>query len=134
MKRRLIFLIIATLLLPKGTYGQCPNAVDLKVGATVTDCARVGLRTDYAQGIQKELIEGDYNKKIVDEQKKLIELKDLAIQNTTDQAKVWKDEATRERQVADEEQAATRKDWWVGFACGVAVLLGGAWTVKQVAR
>lgn len=113
---------------------SCPNAVSLHVGDTVKDCPRVGLSVDYEKTVRKQLVESDFDKKIIDEQAKILTLKDLSITNLNDQSKLWKDEAQRDREQVDKERARTSTSFWVGLGVGIATVLASAWAVKQVAR
>jgi hypothetical protein len=115
-------------------FADCPNAVVLHVGDKVTDCDRVGLSTGYEKSVRKDLIETDFNKKIIDEQTKIIDLKDLSIKQSNDQAMLWKTESDREREAYDKERARTNTSFWVGMGVGILVILGGAYAVKSVAR
>lgn len=57
---------------PLSALADCPNAVALNVGDKVTDCPRIGLSLDYDRQVRKDLVDRDYNKQIVDQQKKLL--------------------------------------------------------------
>lgn len=114
------------------TPSKCPNAVSLRVGDKVSDCDRVGLRTDYAKRLKVELIEGEFNKKIIAEQGKIIELKDLAIKNANAQAESFKLEAERERKNSQNDRLSARLNLWVGIAAGAFSILAGAWAIEKV--
>ena len=137
-KTQLVSIIIVLSLISNIAFAadlsSCPNAVSLHVGDTVKDCSRIGLSVDYEKTVRKQLVESDFDKKIIDEQAKIITLKDLSITNLNDQSKLWKDEAQREREQVDKERARTSTSFWVGLGVGIATILAGAWTVKQVAR
>lgn len=126
-------LLVSTMivsLLSTSSFADCPNAVNLKVGDKVTDCDRVGLSTQFEKGLRKDLIESDYNKKIIDEQAKIITLKDLSIKQSNDQATLWKDESTRERDAYDRERSRTTTSFWMGLGVGILVIIGGAYALK----
>lgn len=127
-------LIISTILSPLRSFADCQNAISLNVGDKVTDCPRIGLSLDYDRQIRKELIEGDYNRQIVDQQKRIIDLKDLQIKQTTDQADLWKSEALREREALDKERNKTNWGFWGGLIGGVALTVLSAWAVGQASR
>lgn len=127
-------LIMSTMLSPFSSFADCQNAISLNVGDKVTDCPRIGLSLDYDRQIRKELIEGDYNRQIVDQQKRIIDLKDLQIKQTTDQADLWKTEALREREALDKERNKTNWGFWGGLIGGVALTVLAGWAVGQASR
>lgn len=135
-KIRLISLIIATILITNNVAlaASCTPAVSLKVGQSVTDCDRVGVAKEVMQQIDKDLAEGDFNKQIVEEQKKVISLKDLRISESDQQTTLWKADSQREREAYDKERARSDTKFWVGMGLGVLTILAGAYVVKQVAR
>lgn len=132
MKYISLFLVIC--LTGQSFAAECPNAIDLSKGATVTDCDRVGLSKEYAAQVRKELIEGDYNRQIVEEQKRLINIKDLALKSSGEQVDLWRSEAGRSREQLDRERSRGNLPIFIGFLSGVAMVLASAWAVKQVGR
>ena len=114
------------------SYAECPNAITLRVGDTVTDCTRVGINLDTNKGIQKDLIEGEYNKKIIEEQKKLIDIKDLQTKYSEDQYQLWKTDALRERENTDKLRKDNKQDFWIGLLLGAGAVILGGWSVGQV--
>ena len=134
LKTLLVSIIIASLLSGQLALADCPNAVTLHVGDKVADCDRIGLSIAFEKGMRKDLIESDFNKKIVEEQAKIIDLKDLSIKQSNEQSTLWKEEATRERDAYDKERSRTNTSFWFGMGLGILVILGGAYAVKSVAR
>lgn len=120
--------------LANSALADCPNAVSLNVGDKVVDCPRIGLSLEYDKQIRKELIEGDYNKEIINQQNRIIELKDLQIKQTTEQADLWKSEAQRERDALDKEKNKTNWGVWGGLMGGVALTVLAGWALGQVSR
>jgi len=112
----------------------CPASIDLGVGDKVIDCPRIGLREDVAKTTQLQLIERDYLVKEVAEQKNLIDLKDLTIQNSQKQVDLFKADSDREREAYDKERSRGDTKFWVGLGLGALTIIAGAWAVKQVAR
>lgn len=115
-------------------YAECPNAVYLPQGSTVEDCDRMGLSIPYNDRVRKELIENEYNKKIVIEQKKMITLKDLMVTEVKGQNDVLKTEDTRLRK--DNDDLRRGSDWklWVGVGIGIVATVLGAWGLGQIGR
>ena len=113
---------------------KCPNAVLLKVGDTVTDCDRIGLNLEFEKTVREQVIQNDYNLKIIDEQKKVIDLKDLTIKTSQEQAQLWKEEADRSRKYADEANQNRSKDFLFGLIGGIVLTALAGWTIGQVAN
>lgn len=113
---------------------ECPNATYLKIGDVVKDCDRIGLSKEYDLGLRKELIESDYNKQVIVEQKKLLDLKDISISVYEQKSDLWKSEAERERTQLDKERDRNGKYFWLGILSGIGLTLGAAWAVGQVSR
>lgn len=127
-------IILVFMARPILSFADCPNAVNLNVGDKVTDCPRIGLSVEYDKQIRKDLIEGDYNKQIVDQQKKIIDLKDLQVRQTSEQADLWKSEALREREALDKERNKTNWGFWGGLIGGVALTVLAGWAVGQAGK
>lgn len=119
---------------PLSALADCPNAVALNVGDKVTDCPRIGLSLDYDRQVRKDLVDGDYNKQIVDQQKKIIDLKDLQIKQMSDQAELWRTEALREREVLNRERDKTNWGLWGGLIGGIALTVMAGWAIGQASR
>lgn len=135
LKRSVIILMISTLAaFPSRSFAECQNAISLNVGERVADCPRIGLSLEYDKQIRKELIEGDYNKQIIDQQKRIIDLKDLQIKQTSEQADLWRSEALREREALDKERNKTNWGFWGGLIGGVALTVLAGWAVGQASR
>lgn len=115
------------------SLADCPPAVRLKVGATVTDCDRVGLSDAADLQVRKDLVEGDFNKKIISEQKRQIELKDLLIVDITAQKTLWQTDALRERKYADSQRDNASRNLWLGIGVGIGLTVLSAWAMGQVA-
>lgn len=113
---------------------DCPNAVLLRVGDKVTDCDRIGLNLQFDKQIRQEIIEAEFNDKIIQEQKKMLDLKDLTISTTREQADLWKAEAERLRKKNDEQKWIDTPNFLLGFLSGVAIMALAGWTVGQVAN
>lgn len=111
----------------------CVPAVRLKVGDKVTDCDRIGLSEQADLETRKQLVEGDYNKKILDEQQKIIDLKDLQIKYTTEQKDLWQSDAMRERAAYDAERSRTNMNFWIGLGAGILLTVAAGWAVGQAA-
>jgi len=84
--------------------------------------------------MNKDLVTGDFDKQIADEQKRVIELKDLRIAESDKQGSLWKTEADRERDAYDKERNHGDTKFWIGIGLGAFTILAGAWAVKQVAK
>jgi hypothetical protein len=84
--------------------------------------------------INQDLVSGDYNGRIVDEQKKVIDLKDLQLQDTSKDRDLWKAEATREREVVDKYDSKTNWNLWGGILAGVLLTVGAGYAVGQVRK
>jgi len=113
---------------------KCPNAVLLKVGDRVSDCDRIGLSIEFEKTVREQVIQNDYNLRIIDEQKKIIDLKDLTINTSQEQARLWKEEAERSRKKYDEANEARSKDFLYGLIGGIILTALAGWTVGQVAK
>lgn len=129
-KTLLVFIILGSHV----ANSSCPNATYLGVGDTVKDCPRIGLSVEYDLQIRKDLIEGDYNKKILEEKDKLLIIKDTKIKYLEDQYDLWKNEAAREREEYDKIRKNQNSDFWYGIMLGAGSILMGAWAIKQVGK
>lgn len=129
-----LVLAVSILFTSVPSFADCQPAVSLNVGDKITDCPRIGLSLDYDKQLRKDLIEGDYNKQIVEEQKKIISLKDLQIKQTTEQSDLWKQEALRERDALDKERNKTNWGFWGGLIGGVALTVLAGWAVGQASK
>lgn len=127
-------LMIVTSLISNLAFADCQPAVNLNVGDKITDCVRVGVRPDVLTDMNKQLIENDFNKKILEEQKQLITLKDLRIKQSDDQASLWQSDSKRERENYDKERNRSSTSFWVGLGAGILITLGTAFAVRQVVR
>lgn len=136
MNKKSVSLLIgvAMMVTPFRSFADCQNAISLNVGDRVTDCPRIGLSLDYDKQVRKDLIEGDYNKQVVDQQQRIIELKDLQIKQTSEQADLWKTEALREREALDKERNRTNWGFWGGLIGGVALTVLAGWAVGQAGK
>lgn len=128
----LLIHLISITIVNSSVYAECPSAVTLRVGDAVTDCTRVGLNLETNKQVQKDLIEGDYNKKIIEEQKKLINIKDLQIKYSEEQYQLWKTDALRERESVDKLRKDNKQDFWVGILLGAGAVILGGWSLGQV--
>ena len=115
-------------------FAECDNAVILKKGDVVKDCDRVGLSMDYNNQVMKDIVEGEYAGKIVEEQKKIITLKDLSIDISQKQSELWKEEATRTRKELDSEKNKGNKSLWIGIALGLCLTIAAGYALGQVSR
>jgi hypothetical protein len=113
---------------------KCPSAVLLRVGDRVSDCERIGLNLQFEKTVREQVIQNDYNLKIIEEQKKIIDLKDLTIRSSQEQAQLWKEEAERARKKYDEASQTRSKDFLYGLIGGVILTALAGWTVGQVAK
>ena len=113
---------------------ECDNAVFLKKGDIVKDCDRVGLSVEYNQKVMEDIVEGQYASKIIEEQDKIISLKDLSISLNEKQSDLWKSEALREREALDAEKGKGNKSLWIGIAMGILLTIGAGYAVGQVAK
>ena len=113
---------------------DCPNAIRLKVGDTVKDCERIGLSVEYDQQVREDLVRGDFNKEITEEQKKIISLKDLQIKDTQDQKDLYKADALREREALDKERERSKMGFWVGLGAGIVLTVLSGWAIGQAAK
>ena len=131
--RNLKFFLVLMLSSMQATAG-CPNAIRLLPGAQNDTCERIGLSVDYDVTVRKQLVEGDYNKQLVQQQKQLLDLKDLQIADHEKEEGVLKDEVQRERSALDAERARAKLDFWIGAAAGVLTVVLSAWVVKRTIR
>jgi hypothetical protein len=115
-------------------FADCKPAVRLNVGDKVTDCPRIGLSEDADKQIRIDLIEGDFNKKIVEEQKRQIDLKDLMITDLRTQKDLWRDDAMREREYADSQRAKSDRNFWIGFGIGILSVVAAGYAIGQVSK
>ena len=126
--------VLATLLtfttIASSAYADCPNAVDLKVGDTVKDCDRVGLSLDYNKTVQKQLVDGDYNAQIVEEQQKQLTLKDLDIQYQQKRGDDAIADAGLYKSQLDQERQKSKVDLWLGIGIGLLAAYIGAQAVR----
>jgi hypothetical protein len=127
-------MVVTALLASSITLADCPNAVELKVGDAVRDCDRIGLSRAYNKEVKEQLAAHDYDQKIISEQKRVIELKDLRIKEGDERAELWKGEATRSREAYDREREHSDRVFWVGMGVGIGITALAAWIVKEVAR
>jgi hypothetical protein len=111
---------------------SCPPAVRLNVGDKVTDCPRIGLSDEADLENRKQLVEGDFNIKIIDEQKKMLDLKDLQISYIQKQDDLWKADALREREAYDKERSRSNTSFWVGFGVGLLTVVVTGYALGQV--
>lgn len=128
--------LVLTLLISNSSLAasNCPNAVLLNVGDKVTDCNRIGLNLEFEKSVREQVIQNDYNLRIIEEQKKIIDLKELTIKTAQDQSQLWKDEAERSRKKYDEAMDARSKDLLYGLISGILLTALAGWTVGQVAK
>jgi hypothetical protein len=104
----------------------------LNPGDKVTDCQRVAIEVDTMDQINKDLATGDINKQIVNDQKKIIDLKDLQIKDANDAVTLWKTESDRERLAYDKERAHGNLELWVGIFSGIGLTVLAGWAIGQV--
>lgn len=104
----------------------------LNVGDKVTDCPRIGLSEQADLENRQQLIEGDYNKKIIEQQQKQIDLKDLMITDQKARGDLWQDEAQRERDYADKMKANGDQKFWLGLGVGLLTVLVTGYALGQV--
>jgi hypothetical protein len=125
---------LVLLLLGHSVANACVPAVKLNVGDKVSDCPRIGLSLDYEKEIRKDLIDAEFNREIMEQQKRIIELKDLQVRQTKENADLWRQEALKEREALDKEK--NRSDWkfWGGLIAGVGLTVLAGWAVGQVSR
>ena len=124
--------MIFTILVSQISKADCPNAVYLNVGDTVKDCPRIGLSKQFDLQNRKDLLELDYDKKILQEKDLLLGMKEDRVSYLSKQSDLWKSEAQRERDEYDKIKKDTKVDFWYGVLLGAGSILLGAWTVKQV--
>lgn len=132
-KQLLIFTIISSLTV-SNAWADCPNAVVYHVGDKVTDCDRIGLNLDTERTVREKVVEGEFNAQIVKEQKKMIDLKDLAITDQSKQVDLWKGETTRQKDRADTAEEKKGRDFMWGLLAGVALTALSGWALGQAAR
>ena len=126
-----IFLVIC---FTTRAFSQCDNAVMLKKGDVVKDCDRVGYSLEYDKSVREDLVKGEYDSKIVEEQAKVITWKDLSAKTSEEQATLWKAEAIRERNLLDAEKNKGDKSLWLGIAMGILLTVGAGYAVGQVSK
>jgi hypothetical protein len=128
--------IVSTILLLCFTLRalSCENAVNLNKGDTVKDCDRVGLSVEYNKKVMKDLVEGDYNKKIIEEQRKIIELKDLSMELSRKQSDMWKEESYRNRSSLDHERGKVSKSLWIGVSLGILMTVAAGYAIGQASK
>lgn len=112
----------------------CAPAVSLKVGDTVKDCDRVGVRTDVMESINRDLAEGDANKRIVKEQGELIALKDLSIKMLDTEKSLYKADAIEARIDADKNRKRSEQNLVIGFVVGLLTVVATGWALGQVSN
>lgn len=112
----------------------CSPAVKLFVGDKVTDCPRIGLSEEADLANRKQLIEGDYNLKILSEQKQMLDLKDKQISYIQKQDDLWKADAERERAAYDAERGRAKTEFWIGLGVGILTVVVAGYAVHQVAK
>lgn len=134
LKKLIVKILIVSLITVNIAQAECPNVVTLNIGDSVKDCNRIGLSVDYEKRIRKELHENEYNKRLLEEQNKLIELKDLKSTELEKQSNLWKSDALREREALDKERNKPNYGFWGGLVLGIGVVVLGAWSIKQVGR
>lgn len=134
MKKLIIAMMTIVLLGTIPAKATCPNAIRLNVGDKVIDCDRIGLSIEYDKRIRKELIEGEYDKKIVKEQKRQITMKDLTIQEVDKRSDLWEKESERLREENDELKKGNNWKFWVGIFSGIALTVLSGWSVGQIAK
>lgn len=134
LKKLIVKILIVSIITVNIAQAECPNVVTLNIGDSVKDCNRIGLSVDYEKRIRKELHENEYNKRLLEEQNKLIELKDLKSTELEKQSNLWKSDALREREALDKERNKPNYGFWGGLVLGIGVVVLGAWSIKQVGR
>ena len=115
-------------------FAECENATTLRKGDVVKDCDRIGYSMEYDKTVRSDLVEGDYNKKIVEEQKKIITLKDLSIDLNQKQGTLWREEAIRTRKELDAEKNKGDKSLWIGITMGILICVAAGYAIGQVAK
>lgn len=113
---------------------ECPNSLFLKVGDVVTDCDRIGFNLEFEKTIRQQIIENDYNLKIIEEQKNILLLKDLTIRTSQMQSVLWKEEADRLRKKYDDLNETKSKDFLYGVIGGIILTALAGWSLGQVAK
>jgi hypothetical protein len=134
IRKNLFKLIVSLALIPNLAFGDCPNAIRLNPGDKVTDCERICLSVAYDLQVRKDLVEGEYNVKIIDEQKKVITAKDLVIKDTEGQRDLFKAESIRQQERYESERSKSSWNFWVGLGVGIVTVAISAYVIKQVAR
>jgi hypothetical protein len=129
---RLTSIIIAISLVSNIALADCISAISLNVGDKVTDCPRIGLSHDADLQIRKDLVEGDYNKKIVITQKSIIDLQNEQIDYMQQQSSLWKTDALRERAAYDSERSRNNVNFWIGLGVGILTVVVAGYAIGQV--
>lgn len=130
MKR--LFLII--MLLPGLCWGDCPNAIRLLPGAKNDECERIGLEVNAEKSVREDLVRGEYNAKIVDEQKRQLDIKDLTIAEYEKKTGLQGQEIERLRARNDSLENRSSTTFWLGLGAGIIVVLVGSIAIKNVAK
>ena len=134
MTIRWISTIIISSLLSNIALADCPNAVRLKVGDTVTDCERIGLSLDEDLRVREAIKNGEIDSQLVEEQKRLIDMKDLTIKDASDENKDLKDEVKRTRKEVDDSRGASHMELFIGMGIGIALTAIVAWEIQKVVQ
>jgi SMC interacting uncharacterized protein involved in chromosome segregation len=95
-------------------------------------CLRIGVAKDVMEQIDQNLVDADYNKQIIQEQQKVIDLKNTQITDANDQVTLWKAEDDRERKAYDAEREKTKWELWGGIIGGIGLTVLAGWAIGQV--
>lgn len=125
MKLRL-FLVLA-LMVPPPLFGECPNAVRLKVGDVVRDCERIGLSVPEELEVRKTLKAAETDREYIEGQAKLLTLKDLTISTLKEESTLYKADSVRERTDSDRLREQGQTKFLIGVGVGVLTMLVAAW-------
>jgi hypothetical protein len=104
------------------------------VGDRVADCPRIGLSLEADAQNRAQLVQFDYDQKVIDAQAKELTLKDLMISDQKARGDLFQADAQRERESADKARASEKTSFWVGVGAGFLTILLGAWSVRQVSK
>jgi hypothetical protein len=132
--RALIAILAALHLAAAPTLAGCQNAIRLLPNAQNDSCERIGLEVNFEKSIREDLVRGDYNARIVKEQEKQLQIKDLTLTAYEKKDGLQTAEIERVRKRADEIEGRQKTDFWLGLGIGIGLAVVSAWIVKQVAR
>jgi len=123
---------VVFMMLPLLAWGDCPNAIRLKVGDRVSDCDRIGYSEAYDQRVVKELKDYKLLQEIDLQKDSLIKNQDLRIKTQSEMIQTWAEDSQYFRTAYKEERDAGNLKLYLGVFMGVLLSGFAVWGASQL--